>query len=274
MMNTTNFSSWWGRHSIDANRALLWQIGPLQLWMQNRGSQIRMIWTHGPDWLDPRVRTVPAGGTDVPPVHAEEVTCIFGATGNDEVIFSPTLPNRSVVTRMAKPMRVMPGEETTLYVLSPLWLRIETANSNRLLHELPIFRFSDTWFGPMSSAGDLCYSSTSAAFLDLREVPLRLHCVISAVRIRNLGNDYLPLERVNIPLPRLSLFFSPRTGFWTDSITLERKDNTEMASIRLERQPPADANPSQFIIGPRQATAESNTVVRAFSAIFRERTIT
>jgi hypothetical protein len=274
MMNSTNFSSWWGRHTIEASRTLLWQIGPLQLWIQNRGSQIRMIWSRNADWLDPRVRTVPAGGADVPPLHAEEVTCIFGSQSNDEVLFSPSLPDRSVVTRLAKPMRVMPGEETTLYILSPLWLRIETANSNRLLHELPIFRFSDTWFGPMSDAGDLCYSSTSAAFLDLREVPLRLHCVISAVRIRNLGSDYLPLERVNIPLPRLSLFFSPRTGFWTDSVTLERKDNSEMASLRVDRQPPADANPSQFIVGPRQATAEANTVVRAFSAIFRERTTT
>lgn len=276
MINSANFSSWWGRHSIEGGRTLLWQIGPLQLWIQNRGQQMKLTWTHGSDWLDPRVRNLPAGGSDLPPADAKEVnavTCIFGANGIDEILFSPALPDRPIVTRLSQPTRVMPGEETTLYILSPLWLRVETAQTTKLMHELPIFRFSDTWFGPMSSTGELCYSSTSSAFLDLREVPLRLHCVISAVRIRNLGSDALPLERVNLPIPRLSLFFSPRTGFWTDAVTLERKDNSEMASLKIERQPPADANPSQFIVGPRQSTSEANSVVRAFSAFFRERSL-
>ena len=267
----SNFSSWWGRHTVGPDRTDLWQIGPLDLWVQHLSHQWKLSWKHGNDWLLPRVRAVPGSKGEPIPPDAQQVHCVFGSDSREEVIFAPSLPDRPVVSRLATPLQVLPDETVTLYVLSPLWLRVEMAHPMKLLQEIPIYRLSDTWFGPMSSLGELCYASTVPAFLDLREVPLRLHCVISAVSIRNLGSDSLALDRVNVPLPRLSLFYSPRTGFWTDAFSLERKDDTEMAEIKLTHQPPHDASPSQFVSGPRRPDAESGSVIRAFSAFFRER---
>jgi len=47
-----------------------------------------------------------------------------------------------------QPLGVPPGEQASVYVSSPLWVRIETGKPAKLLCELPTFRPSDTWFGP------------------------------------------------------------------------------------------------------------------------------
>ena len=233
-------------------------------------------WSYGGDFLDGHVRSVPGskdpqGNAIDTPFDSQSITCAYGLNNQGEVILSPTLPDRAVVVRLSEAMSVLPGEDVTFYMIVPLWLRLELSEGSKLLTEIPTFRLSDTWFGPMSNLGSLCYANSSVLYLDLRQVPLRPHCVITAITIRNLGVDSLKLERLNIPFPRLSLFYSQRTGFWTDKLTLERREDNEMASLKLDRQPPSEASPTQFVTGPREAGAETSSVVRAFSAIFRER---
>lgn len=271
MVQHPSFSSWWGRHTVDAGRLDFWQIGPLHLWVQHLPHQWRLNWTQSGDWLEPRIRAVPGAHGETPPADAQQVNCLFGES-RDELIFAPALADRPVVTRLTSPVQILPDEQVTLYVVSPLWLRLEMAQPSKVLQEIPIYRMSDTWFGPPTN-GELCYASSGPAFLQLRDVPLRLHCVITAMTIKNLGTKPLPLQKIKVPLPRLSLFYSPRTGFWTDTVTLESRggEDTEMASLKLERQPPADASPTQFVTGPRVGASDPNSVIRAFGALFRER---
>jgi hypothetical protein len=270
-MSSPSFSGWWGRHTIEPNRCDLWQIGPLQLWIQHLKHEWRIAWRHGGDWLDATVRVVPGARNEPPPADATQVHCVFGSAAREDLLFAPSLPDRPVITRPVTPLSVLPNESVQLYVLTPLWLRVEMAHPSKLLQELPTYRLSDTWFGPMSSIGEVCYASSSPAYLDLNDVPLRHHCAISSISIRNSGRDALNLDRIKIPIPRLSLFYSPRSGFWTDAFAFERKDDSEMAEIRLERQPPPEASPSQFVAGPRLAATEAGAVIRAFSALFRDR---
>lgn len=267
-----NFSSWWGRHTIEPNRSDLWQLGPIRVWIQHSTHEWRVAWHYNGDLLDSTVRTVPGARNEPPPPDAKLAHCVFGSAAREDLLFTPALPDRPVITRPQTPLFVLPNERVTLYVVSPLWLRIEMPSSqtSKLIQEIPTYRLSDTWFGPMSTQGELSYASTAPAYLDLKEVPLRLHCAISAVSIRNLGADSLRLERIKVPLPRLSLFYSPRTGFWTDSFSFERREGTEMAAVKFEGQPPPEASPSQFVAGPRSSVSESGAV-RAFSALFRER---
>jgi hypothetical protein len=269
-----NFSSWWGRHTIEPNRSDLWQLGPMRVWIQHSTHEWRVAWHYSGDLLDSTVRSVPGARNEMPPSEAKVVNCVFGSAAREDLIFSPSLPDRSVITRPSTPLFILPNEKVTLYVVNPLWLRIEMPQGQnqaaKLIQEIPTYQLSDTWFGPMSSAGELCYASTAPAYLDLKEVPLRLHCAISSVSIRNSGFDALRLDRIQVPLSRLSLFYSPRTGFWTNSFSFERRDDNEMAAIKLEAQPPAEASPSQFVTGPRTSTSESG-VIRAFSALFKER---
>lgn len=269
-------NSWWGRHTVAIDRTDFWQVGPLKLWLQSSPYRMNVRWMNSGDFLDGHVRAVPGsrdsnGAVLAVPVDALSSTAAHSLNTPSEVILSPVLPDRAVVVRLNEVISVLPGEDVTFYMIVPLWMRIELADGSKLIGEIPTFRLSDTWFGPMSSLGSLCYAAPGEMYLDLRSVPLRPHCVITAITIRNLGGDSLKLERLNIPFPRLSLFYSQRSGFWTDRLTLERREDNEMANLRLDRQPPAEAAPTQFVVGPRAAGADTNSVVRAFSSIFRER---
>ena len=269
-----NFSSWWGRHTIEPNRSDLWQLGPMRVWIQHSTHEWRVAWHHSGELLDSTVRSVPGARGELPPQEAKVVHCVFGSAARADLLFTPSLPDRPLIVRPVTPLYILPNERVTLYVVTPLWLRIEMPANERspqkLIQEIPTFRLSDTWFGPMSAVGELCYASTAPAYLDLKEVPLRLHCAISAISIRNSGRDSLRLDRINVPLPRLSLFYSPRTGFWTDSFSFERSDDSEMASLKIGGDPPPEASPSQFVTSPRQSASEHG-VIRAFSALFKEK---
>jgi hypothetical protein len=246
-------------------------MGPLNLWVQRLANRWTLSWVHSGDWLDPSVRIVPGASGEMPPPNATQVTCVLGSSPRADLLFVPTLADRSLVNRLASPLHILPGESASLFFLSPLRLRIEVAENNKILQEIPIHRLSDTWFGPMSSLGELCYANSLPAFLELRDVPIRLHCAISTVSIRNAGKEVLRVERINVPLPRLSLFYSPRTGFWTDAFSFVCEEGGELASLKLDRQPPSEANPAQFVAGPRLAPQETMPVIRAVGALFRER---
>ena len=268
---------WWGRHSTAQDRTDFWQVGPLRLWLHSSPSRMSLRWISVGDFLDGHSRSVPgsldASGNAIEiPSNAESVICAFAHQPRADVVLSPSMPDRPVVVRLRQAVGILPGEEVTFYMTVPLSVKIELQTDiPKLLHEIPAFRLSDTWFGPMSMIGQLCYSSPADLYLDIRQIPLRPHCVTTAITIRNAGLDTLQLERLNIPFPRLSLFFSQQSGFWTDRVTLERREDDEMAYIKIDKQPPAEASPTQFVSGPREVDTESISVVRAFSAIFRDR---
>lgn len=271
MAQPTGATQWWGRHRISERRTSYFQVGPLHLWIQGLPHQWRLTWEHSSDWLDATVRLLPELENEDPPDGITEERFTFRRS-SENLSFAPCLADRAVVSRLETPLHVLPGEDVLLYVSTPLWLRIEMTDPAKLLREVPTYRLSDTWFGPVSTiGGELAYASRTPAVLQLQDIPFRPHCAITAVHLKNLGATSLPLDRLNLPLPRLSLFFSPRSGFWTNMVVLERKEDAELASVRLDRQPPKEALPTQFVCKPRLEDGNSNMVFRAFSAIFREK---
>ena len=271
IMEQMNPGLWWGRYRVSQRRTGYWQIGPLHLWIQHLPHQLRMSWEHSDDWLDPTIRVIPELENEDPPEGIFESRFVFRES-SEELLFTPALANRPVVTKLNVPLQVLPGEDVMLYISTPLWVRIDLANPAKQLRDVPSFRMSDTWFGPVAQPGGiLAYASRTRAALKLEDVLLRPHCATTAVHLINLADTQLLLERLSLPMPRLSLFFSPRTGFWSDMVTLERKEDNEMATLKLDRQPPPQAAPTQFVAAPRTGAGEPNMVFRAFSALFREK---
>lgn len=264
-----NSTHWWGRHRVALDKVDLWQIGPLRLWAENLATQWRFSWAQGDNWLEPNLRFAPNVSDELPPKGCQVVNCVFGAATKENLLLTPQLADRNFVTRLEAPMRVVPGEQVKLYVVTPLWVRVELAEPVKRMLETAVFRPSDSWFGPPGEGGELCYSSQTPAYLHLERVPLRLHCAITAVQIRNLGGDALTIDRVNIPLPKLSLFCSPTSGFWTDRISLVRNQDDQMASLEISQRPPEEAGETQFMSGPREGGGSG--AMRAFSSLFKER---
>jgi hypothetical protein len=266
--NTAADIAWWGRHSIANGRTDFWQIGPLKFAVQHTSQEWRVHWQHSQNRLDPSVRYVAGINTADAEALDHDATFVFGGGAKSDLSFTPTLADRPVVAKLPRTLHILPGEDVHLFLLTPLWIRLETADPNRTLLEIPAYRPSDTWFGPASNLGELCYASATPAYLDLRDVPLRLHCATTAVYVRNSSTDNLKLDRVSIPVPRLSLFFSSRTGFWTDRISID----SATAEMKLEKQPPQEASPTQFVSGPRITSAEPISAIRSFNAFFSRET--
>jgi len=262
---------WHSRYRIEPESTSYFQVGPLHLWVQSQAHQWRVCWEHEQNWLEGQVRSLENLKDEAPPDGIQDERFAY-RSGDHELQFSAALCDRPVVARLEKTLSVLPGEDVTIYLSTPLWVRIEMTAPLRQLCEIPTFRLSDTWFGPVGARdGEISYASRTLAVLRLQDVPFRPHCAVTAVRLINRSEASLRLDRLNLPLPRLSLFLSEAGFFWTEMVTLERKDDSNLAGVKLERQPPQEAGATKFVSGPRIESGDASMVVRAFTSFFKDK---
>lgn len=230
-------SNWWGRYDVSMGHTLRWQIGPATLWVARKQVEwsVGRLADHDP--LDTRLTI--AEDSEAPDDDETEVTRFAVRDESRTLRLTPALPDRPVIFKAARPFFVPSGEEATLFVSSPLWLRLEVGEASTELLDFPLRRPSDTWFGPDTLAGELCYASKTSARLHLEEAPVRPHRAITAVRIINRAESSLPLEKLKVPVPGLELFASGDGHLWTAALTLEREEDKDQARVRVTERPKA-----------------------------------
>jgi hypothetical protein len=155
-----------------------------------------------------------------------------------------------------------------VFVSSPLWVRIEVGDPPVKLQEIPIVRPSDTWFGPTTMEGELCYASRTYARLNLENIPVRVHRAITQIIIDNKADTQLLVERLNLPVPFLSLFEASNGFLWTEAVAMIRTRDTGMAAFQIGKRPPEEASAAKLVSEPREKP-DQNMVIRAFGALFR-----
>ena len=268
MSPTASFPAWWGSFDLPVGAWGRWEVGPLGLWVQRRSRDWRIAWEAGTDPLSERSKVeLPS---EPPPFELEGRVQRFGTSDPSvRLRVEPRTADRPVVTRPQDPFHLPAGDEITMYVTAPLWLRLGYGDlENKVLRELPAFRPSDTWFGPPTEEGELAYAARTVCFLSLEELPKRPHRSISAVRIRNRSEAPLPLERINLPVPRLALFRAESGQLWTQDLLLVRRGATDFAELRLSSGPPRHLGESaEPVSAPRHES--TNSIVRAFGSWLR-----
>ena len=137
------------------------------------------------------------------------------------------------------------------------------------LFERPIYRPSDTWYGPPTRRGGLGYATQTMAKTSLDDFPFSPFRAITPVLIRNNASNNLFIEQINLPAPYLTLFQARKGIFWTQTMILERDDDDsqEMALLRLSRGAPLEEGVSTVVAESRRR-ADKNIVIRAFSRLF------
>lgn len=253
---------WWGPTPITAGSTTYFRVGPLELFALRRTQEWRFAMRGSDDVLDPHAER--EEGVRMPPEEGfEHARFALAATG-DSLVLTPALADRNVVVRPEVPFTVLPGEELTLYVTTPAWLRLSDGNGGqaRQLLERPIVMPSETWFGPSTVSGALCYSSRTAARLAESELIPRPSRIASALVLRNSARDPLKLERVSVPVPFLSVF--ERGGLlWTERLVFERHRDGAVGRVEVAN-PPGEAT---RLSGPRM-TSSSGGMMRAVSALW------
>ncbi len=265
---------WWGSFSLDVDRAGRWRVGPSTVWIERHEYEWRITrWQEG-DPLDESTKIdVPASmvrsqipTTDSGVVVTTERYSYEQTTPDLKVL--PALADRPIVVRPEESLYVPAGETVTMFVSTPLWVQVEAGEDRDLLTEIPSYRPSDSWFGPNTREGELCYATSTLARLNLGDVPLRLHRAITPVVVRNPLGEVLAVERIRVPVAYLSLYRGANGFLWTESIEFDRVENEELASLSVGRGAPPQAKDAKRIVGPRQ-THDRSVLVRTFSSIIQ-----
>lgn len=246
-----------------------WRIGPLTLDVRCLQSEWQIAYEQKRDFDENNI-SCEINDIDVfSETFSNTARYIFRKTSG-LLIVTPLLADRPIISRPNTTFNLTPGEEVKLYVSTPLWLKLGTGvnDAEEELAEIAIQRPSDTWFGPSTLEGELCYASTTHCRLNLEEMPHRPHRAITPVVIRNQANTMLSVDRLNVPAPLLSLYASSNGHLWTPTITLVREKDGDMAGLKIDTSAPTEAHGGIQLSQPRQ-TSNTDIFIRAFNAVFK-----
>ena len=268
---------WWGTVSLNEGSGGRWDVGPSTLWLYRSANEWRLFCRlpSDPAAVDPMLNR----SQRIVPLPAPDLAELLEATDDRlqvsrysfrrteaPISLQPALADRPVVSRPEHPLFVPPEESVTLYLSTPLWVRIELAESERRLQDVPSFRMSDTWFGASTVEGELCYATRTAGRLRLDNLPRRYHRAVTPLRIKNMATDALALERVQLPVQHLALYTTPSNQLWTQAVTMTRSEGREGAGVQIRGGPPADAKGAKRIQEPREAS-KKGLFMSTFSAV-------
>jgi len=204
------------------------------------------------------------------PPSAYTITRFSMRSTHEYLDLQPMLADRPVVIRPEHPISIVSGESITLFISTPLWMRLRVHEPPQHLLDMPTVRPSDTWFGTTTREGELCYAARTTGRLDLGDVPMRPHRAVTPLRIRNQASDTLLLERVQVPTRHLALYTTDRSILWTQALTLEREDNRASsgpaATVHIRSGAPEEAKKATLLTEPRERT-KRNLFVSTFGAV-------
>ena len=265
---------WWGEVTLPIGRVARWRAGPSTVHVERRSSDWRVWHDRGADAyavVAERIRTL----DEAPPEGAPALRFSFAETP-DTLHVRPRLADRPVVVRPETPLAVPPGETVTLYASTPVWmaLKFEVRRTRRgrapasdlaVVAELPSARPTDTWFGPNTREGELCYAVRTAARTEVADLPLRPHRAVTALTVANQATTPLDVQRIAVPMHFLALYVDPEGRLWTDGVRFVREPDEDTT---VEARPTAPEG-GERLAEPRTAPTLGQTLSRTVSRLFK-----
>jgi hypothetical protein len=261
--NPKNSEPWWGTFQIPMGTGARWEIGPLSLWIERR----REYWTVMRDreddpFLHRSSVAIPAESWEPVPGKTER----YGAARESGSLkIRPMHADRPVVITPEEPLTLPPKRTIHLYVSLPLWYQVIDGEEGVPFIDEAVVRPSDTWHGPNTRVGQLCYASRTRANVDpVGRLP---HRVVAPLEVRNGSETDLRVERIRLPTPYLSIFADERRELWTEAVVFEKAEGQAQADIRIEPDPRPQGQKLELLSAPR-LKAEKKFVWHAFGEIF------
>lgn len=266
MSNGERIARWWEPREVPVGDTLRCRLGPLALIVGHVPGEWQVAFGHDEEDEHSATATLADAALD-PDDDVGERERFIVAGEDPRLRLLPLLADRAVVIRPRQPVFLPEGEEITLYMSTPVTVAIQVGAAERLLREVVSVRLSDTWFGSSTREGELCYSGRTTARQHREELPRRAHRAITPVRIRNEAESPLPLTKLSLPVPVLSLYGAEDGSLWTEGVALVRQNASDLAALEIEDGAPDFAGPVTLVSGPRQPRS-AGTLVRAFSVLF------
>lgn len=259
-------TTWWGDYNFEVGQTTRWDVGQLKLAVQRYPRE----WMVAHEYVEAEDErydfAVEEVNQDLNDTDSAALARFVFRSTPEQLTVLPALADRSVVTRPITPFTVLAGESGTVFVSTLLWLTLSAGRPPTKWFEIAVQRPPDTWFGPSTMVGETCYASRTYGRLNLEKLVPLPHRAFTQVHIRN--DSLLPLlvERVNLPVPFLSLFQTAGGWLWTETVLMRQPKGSSLAEMTIEKGPPAAQAGANLIAGPR-LSANKGMLVRAFEGL-------
>ena len=157
---------------------------------------------------------------------------------NDILSIQLQLADKPFQVKPMTAVKIVPKGRMVLYVSTPLWIQLKSHNDQFVIVEYPLVIPRMSWVGSSTTDGSLCYSSKTTAPADLNSVKHHRHRAITALELINDSDTVLVVERLSLPLNILSLFYSEKTGYWTESVRFRIDASTGETTVVASQKPP------------------------------------
>jgi hypothetical protein len=253
-MNLHNF---WNKYEFSVNQTLLFKAGFLEVFVKhiNNGWQIRSRNVNVPY---PELQFEEVDGFD------DESDIFSFQTGKShELYVMPAMPNKAVVFRNNKNIRISAGESANLFFRIPLTFQLyfqEIKDENRLF-EAPLQRLSDTWFGEPDN-GEPAYSIGSNYDLEFEKVERCSWEAITPVEIVNDTATVFELQRLILRVEEFSLYLK-NNQLLSNQVSIGFSGPEHDGSVNLSVKKALHGSKPVLLVKPR-AGGEKNLLRKSF----------
>lgn len=257
---------WWGDFALDMGLTANWQIAAFRVAVQRLPNEYLVSYQTMEESSEESDRHFWLAEVDLQEKPLAQIDRIVCQGTREHLAVKPALPDRPMVTRPFTLFTVPAGESATIYVSTPLWFQLTAGDPPQMLADMPIQRPSDTWFGPSTQEGEICYASRTYGRLNLDNIERYPHRALTQIQINNRASSKLLVERLSLPVPYLSIFATSEGAFWTEAVTMTRTRETALEKFTIDDGAPPSAVGAELIATPRQKP-QKDMLIRAFSVL-------
>lgn len=224
-------TEWWGNFTLEESQSKFWRVGEAIIYIDRFTHE----WHIGSTLTNQEPELLKDNEKPKPPDNMQSKTFTF--TTQAEIKLRPVLPRYSLASKLETPLYIPGGEQVLLYISSPVWVQITTSNNRVILDEIPTHPLSLTWFGENTIDGELCFAGNTYCSSQLKYVPAGADRIVSPMLIKNQSKKILCLEKINVPLPYLSVYSDMHNFLWTEQLTVYN-EGEDPPLVQVSKGPP------------------------------------
>ena len=222
-----NPQTFWNKYEFSVGQTLLFKAGNVEILVKH----ILNGWL-----IKSRIAEQPYTELQMEEVEGieDDTDVLHFKTGKSHVLqVVPALPNKSVVFRNNKNIKISAGQSANLFFRIPLTIQFyfQDVKDECRLFELPLQRLSDTWFGEPDN-GEPAYSIGSNYDRSFDEVRPTVWEAVAPVEIINNTTGLLDLQRLILRVEDFSLFLKGKQ-LLSHHVSIEFKGQENAGSVNL-----------------------------------------
>ncbi len=265
-----NTGRWWGEYSFDDNNVVRWSFPELDVTVRCQAKEWNVWHEYKSENAGDNLGFFleKTKGTDL--LSSDYQRYLYTEnSGTLEIM--PKLPDRNLVTKPINPLILRPRQKTSLFVGTPVWFSIREKKEKNPFFEVPLRKLSDTWFGPSSVKGEVCYASKTHAVTSPEGLKHKSFRAIVPITIENKSqSESIKFEKINVPVTLLTLYCDENDRFWSSPIYLAKDDGSTEIQIKLDSLAQAESYTGSRVVKlaePRRRE-DHPLILRAYDMLF------